>query len=113
MRCAPTGDEHWESRSVARVAFCMILLVCGGLGRTLLKAYSTDLGFLPANLLVMSFDLLNEHYSGEGGHRFTETLLQRVGMFVRLGGLLDRGWGSFPARLSPLPDPMPVNSGRQ
>jgi predicted permease len=69
----------WLSHSLValHVAFSMVLLVGGGLfARSLLKAYSVDLGFRTSRLLTLSFDLMQEEYSGERGRRFLETLVR-------------------------------------
>ncbi len=56
-----SGRGHgWYGQAlvVVQVAFSMILLVGGGLfGRSLLKAYSTDLGFRSQDLLIAEFSL--------------------------------------------------------
>jgi predicted permease len=55
----PSGRGHdWRQQAlvVVQVAFSMVLLVGGGLfGRSLLKAYSTDLGFRTQDLLTAAF----------------------------------------------------------
>jgi len=51
------GDWLRHLLVAVQVSFSMALLVTGGIfARSLLKAYSVDLGFRPDNLLMMSFD---------------------------------------------------------
>lgn len=77
-----SGSDHEWLRSslvVVQVAFSMVLLVAGGLfTRSLLKAYSTDLGFRSANLLTMAFDLPPGRYSGQGGRHFLQALVPQI-----------------------------------
>lgn len=62
-----------------QVAFSMVLLVGGGLfARSLLKAYSVDLGFESSHLLTAAFDLPTEGYAGARGRQFVQTTLERI-----------------------------------
>jgi predicted permease len=83
-----TANSHLQGRRgdwlrhflvVAQVAFSMTLLAVGGIFvRSLLKAYSVDLGFRPANLLFMDFDAPGERY-GEGQiESFAQAALRRA-----------------------------------
>jgi predicted permease len=63
---------------VAQVAFSMILLVAGGLfGRSLLRAYSVDLGFHSDHLLAMSFSLPAQ-VERDRAQEFTQQMLRRM-----------------------------------
>ncbi len=60
---------------VAQVALCMILLTGGGLfARSLLKAYSVDLGFRCENLITAGFDPAQEDPSGERNRELLRTV---------------------------------------
>ena len=64
---------------VVQVAFSMVLLVGGGIfARSVLKAYRVDLGFRPADLLIMSYDLPKEQYNDGRGQLFCEAALRRI-----------------------------------
>ncbi len=64
---------------VVQVAFSMVLLVVGGIfARSVLKAYGVDLGFRPADLLIMSYDLPKEQYNDGRGQLFSEAALRRI-----------------------------------
>ena len=75
-----TGSD-WLRNSlvVVQVALSLVLLVGGGLfARSLLKAYSADLGFRSQNLLTMAFDLAPNQNSGASGQEFVRVLTQRI-----------------------------------
>ena len=75
----PSG--HWLQRSlvVVQVAFSMVLLVVGGMfTRSVLKAYSVDLGFRPDNLLIMRVEAPREHLDGARSQVFTQAALREV-----------------------------------
>jgi predicted permease len=64
---------------VAQVAFSMTLLAVGGIFvRSVLKAYSVDLGFRPANLLFMGFDAPGEQYGDGRSESFAQAALRRT-----------------------------------
>ncbi len=68
---------------VAQVAFSMILLVAGGLfGRSLLRAYSLDLGFHSDHLLAMSFSLPMQ-VSGDRAQEFYQQMLRQMAASAR------------------------------
>ncbi len=74
------SGQVWLRRGLvaAQVAFSMILLVCGGLfGRSLLRAYSLDLGFRSDHLLSMSFSLPLD-YAGDRAQKFYDAMLREV-----------------------------------
>ena len=74
------SGQAWLRRAlvVAQVAFSMILLVAGGLfGRSLLRAYSLDLGFRSDHLLVMNFSLPMQ-YTGDRAQQFYDAMLRNV-----------------------------------
>ncbi len=63
---------------VAQVAFSMILLVSGGLfGRSLLRAYSLDLGFRTDHLLAADFSLPMQ-VTGDRAQQFYQDMLQKL-----------------------------------
>ena len=76
------GSSHdWLQRSlvVAQVAFSMVLLVVGGIfARSVLKAYSVELGFRPDDLAIMSFDVPREHLNDARNQDFIEAALRGV-----------------------------------
>jgi len=62
---------------VAQVAFSMILLVAGGLfGRSLMRAYSLDLGFRSDHLLTAGFSLPLQ-FDGDRVQQFYDNLLRQ------------------------------------
>lgn len=76
---APGHDWLRHSLVVVQVALSTILLVGGGLfARSLMKAYSIDLGFRRENLLTMSFDLPAEKYPAERRQELFQNLLRQV-----------------------------------
>ena len=73
------GDWLRHLLVVVQVGFSMVLLVVGGIfARSVLKAYSVDLGFRPANLLIMSFDLPEEQYDAGRSELFAQAALRRT-----------------------------------
>lgn len=73
--------RNWLRHSlvIVQVAFSMILLVCGGLFvHSLLNAYAIDLGFRPADLLTMAFELPQDKSGGEQPVRFLQGELERI-----------------------------------
>jgi predicted permease len=73
------GDWLQNSLVVAQVAFSMTLLAVGGIFvRSVLKAYSVDLGFRPANLLFMGFDPPGEQYGDGRSESFAQAALRRT-----------------------------------
>ncbi|HWC97586.1 MAG TPA: ABC transporter permease [Candidatus Sulfopaludibacter sp.] len=74
------SGQAWlrQSLVVAQVAFSMMLLVGGGLfGRSLMRAYSLDLGFRSDHLLAMTFSLPRQ-YAGERAQQFYDEALRRT-----------------------------------
>jgi predicted permease len=64
---------------VVQVGFSMVLLVVGGIfARSVLKAYSVDLGLRPANLLIMGFDPPEERYGAGRSELFSQAALRRT-----------------------------------
>jgi predicted permease len=64
---------------VVQVGFSMALLVAGGIfARSVMKAYSVDLGFSPAHLLLMSFEPPGEQNESGVGEAFTRAALRRT-----------------------------------
>jgi predicted permease len=75
------GRSPWLQRSlvVLQVALSMILLLGSGIvGRSLLQAYSTDLGFRPDGLLAMSVGLKPERLSEDGGKSVLREMCARL-----------------------------------
>ena len=73
------GDWLRHFLVVVQVAFSMALLVVGGIfARSLLRAYSVDLGFTPGHLLFMGFDPPGEQNAEERGEAFTQAALRRT-----------------------------------
>ena len=73
--------REWLRHSlvVVQVAFSMVLLVGGGIfARSVLKAYRVDLGFRPADLLIMSYNLPQAQYSEGRSQIFAEAALRRT-----------------------------------
>ena len=79
---AVSPSEHsWLRHSlvVLQVAFSMILLIGGGiLSRSLLSAYSTDLGFRSANLLTVGIGLRADRIGDERVQELSREMLSRV-----------------------------------
>jgi putative ABC transport system permease protein len=77
-----TGRTHHLFRSglvVSQVAFCVVVLVCGGLFlRSLTRISIVDLGFRPNGIAMVSLDLGLQGYSDERGRQFLEELTGRV-----------------------------------
>ncbi len=74
------SGQAWLRRAlvVVQVAFSMILLVAGGLfGRSLLRAYSLDLGFHSDRLLAMSFSLPTQ-VDGDRALEFYRQMLRQM-----------------------------------
>lgn len=64
---------------VSQVAFCVIVLVAGGLFvRSLQQAAQIDLGFTPENLAMASLDLDLQGYSHERGFAFLDQLTENI-----------------------------------
>jgi len=82
-----SGNPGYVTRSfslrsllvVGQVALSAIVLVAAGLFvRSLQNLRAVDPGFMPENILLMSFDLSFEGYSEVRGREFYEQLVQRV-----------------------------------
>ena len=74
------GRGDWLRRLlvVVQVGFSMALLVGGGiLARSVMKAYSTDLGFRPDHLLLMSFEPPERRYDDSRSRLFVQDALRR------------------------------------
>jgi len=73
------GDWLRRLLVVVQVGFSMVLLVVGGIfARSVLKAYSVDLGFRPTNLLIMSFDPSGERHDEGRSELFAQAVLRRT-----------------------------------
>ena len=80
---APLQGDHgdWLRHLivVVQVGFSMVLLVVGGIfARSVLKAYSVDLGFRPANLLLLGFDPPEGKSDAGRSELFAQAALQRT-----------------------------------
>ncbi len=65
---------------ICQTAFCVTLLVCGGLFLESLRQLARqDLGFRSDHLLMASMDLGLQRYNEEKGQRFYQQLLDRLG----------------------------------
>jgi len=75
-----TGRQRLRnSLVVAQIAFSVIALIAAGLFlRSLQSAYSTNLGFNPDNVLMVSLDVFPNGYSSERGRQFYAQLLDDV-----------------------------------
>ena len=74
------GRGDWLRRIlvVVQVGFSMALLVVGGIfARSVLKAYSVDLGFRPAYLLLMGFEPPAQQYDAAHSELFAQAALRR------------------------------------
>jgi predicted permease len=68
-----------SSLVVAQIAFSVIALISAGLFlRSLQRAYSTNLGFNPENVLMVSLDVFPNGYTAERGRSFYAKLLEEV-----------------------------------
>jgi predicted permease len=64
---------------VSQVTFSAVVLICAGLFlRSLQHLRTVDLGFRPDHLLLVSFDLGLQDYTGDRGQVFDRQLLERV-----------------------------------
>jgi putative ABC transport system permease protein len=83
-----SGNAPWQGPSrawlqhllvVVQVAFSMVLLVVGGIfARSILKAYSVELGFRPADLTIMSFEVPREHLNDARNQIFIQAALRGI-----------------------------------
>lgn len=84
LKASAEGDERtrWSLRDVlvvGQLAFSMVLLVIGALlGRGLLTAYSTDLGYDPRPLSSLSFSLSMNGYDGPRAGAFNKRALEAL-----------------------------------
>ena len=79
--CGRGARRQWMRNTlvVSQIAFCVIVLVAGGLFvRSLQQAARMDLGFSPENLAMASLDLDLQGYSHEHGFAFLDQLTENL-----------------------------------
>ena len=101
-------DRYRQVLVVVQVAFSMMLLVGGGLfGRSLLKAYSTDLGFRASDLLTAAFTPPRPGTpAAEQFQRLQQNLLEQL---ARIPGIQSASL-AFNGLLSPAHPRVPVQA---
>ncbi|HXX24470.1 MAG TPA: ABC transporter permease [Terriglobia bacterium] len=73
------GDWLRRLLVVVQVGFSMVLLVVGGIfARSVLKAYAVNLGFRPANLLLIGFDPPQDRSGAGRSEPFAQAALRRT-----------------------------------
>ena len=85
LRTADTGGQRGRQLRVrnaivvAQIALAMTLLVSGGLlVRSLMLLHDTDVGFNPATVATMRFELPRSTYTTDAARHFYDELLQRT-----------------------------------